>query len=72
MRIEWKKECEILIFETEDDCEGIVEERKAGEVEDVDIFGYASSYSGKKFPQIQFGDGSITGAIDEDWFRVLS
>ena len=73
MKIEWVKNCEIEIVENED-FDTVVEERKVGETDDVDIIGYATTVNSdndKNFPQLQFGDGSVTLAVSADWFKVV-
>jgi hypothetical protein len=49
----------------------LIEERKKGEIDEVEIVGYGTTTDDKKFPQLQFGDGSVTLGVSEEWFEII-
>lgn len=77
MKIKWIQDCEIEICEEATGETSIIEERKIGEIDEVEIVGYGTRFidgkiqEDKNLPQFQFGDGSITTCISVDWFEII-
>jgi hypothetical protein len=80
VKIRWLKNCEIGVYESPEsiNCdEPVIEARKCGDEDDVDVVAYGSVLrhgkviEDKSKPQLQFGDGSITGCVDADWFAIV-
>ena len=65
MKIKWIKDCTIEIVENSD--EDYIEDIKAGETDEIDIFDQRKD----THVDIQFGDGSIASGVPCDCFEKL-
>ncbi len=72
-------DCEIEVFENENDIEGKTEVFKAGETAEFDIIGHPMrlDFDGsgkwvedKSLINVQFGDGSVATCLEKDWFEL--
>ena len=73
--IKWIKDCQFCVYESGDDLDSpVIESRKAGEQDEGEIFAYGSTLEheiDKRYPQIQFGDGSVTDCLSQEWFEII-
>ena len=82
MKIQWVVDCEIEIIENYNEDSDVIEDstietRKVGDIDEVDIVGFAASYNDGEWeedhqrPQLQFGDGSVTLSVERSWFKII-
>lgn len=74
MLIRWLVNCEIEIAQSAR-SETTREQRHAGDEDDVEIIGYGITLGvgeDMRWPQLQFGDGTVTLCVQRNWFEIIS